>query len=1131
MNNDEWTGDEWTGFVAHMPALHPGAGPEEIKARNERMLMHALSMRSTVAVVGSGCSQPLGYPSWGEFACRVIDCTKANAKSAPTATLENFSRQITLSPSSDLLMFYIGACIDMLQRDDALECYRQLVGELFRLKPEQTQSESGFYPQLLELPITRFFTTNFDCEIEFALEDCGKVPRGTFLQKGQVRPEAADSFHQRSENFEAFAGFALAGGDYKVFHCHGRYDDPDSIVASERNYQDTYLADSERSSIAYRQCIEVLLGSNPLLFVGYSLNDEDLLRPLRYLAAVDPQRKQARPIFALLPHRKDEDAHRHAMLSERYGLKVITYELAEDGDQTKEVRAKLEKLAKQYSSGWQAWLGKPRLRKAISVLSMPEPFMPLGMACVPFGGLVDFENRILKGLPGIICLEGPSGTGKSRHCINVLGSSELQIRFDGAFYWNFHYGHDLLSALDTMLHYFKCAAGLQNCLQQRYLIILDGCERLLRQKGAGTRGVPYSSRFRRLLNVAMETNLKATLVLSGRLLPQEVDKERDGVARAEVFRVPRLRFTDLSETTTLNGLRVQDEDRVTALCEVLQGHSYGLLMADRYLELQGGTPAELRTLVSRLAAHRAGRRLHHVIEALLQRLDQMYSGMASPFLRRLALFLSPVGEHTVEMCFQQVAASAGRKDACEADKKSLMAMLERCGFLFQVSRGATWAYCVQATARSRLFETVHGQSADALPDFGLTGPLSGRVGVDPGRDGEKDIKGLYMQLVDLAEEKVVLKEIETARLLCRDAFALIRGRMEANTASRWSDFETYAQYPIRTAILAKRVSPVPAWTYADAAATVEDEQSPLHLGELAWLYNDAAISLYHQGYVRDAYSLWEQTVEIGKLAGSVDEVGSLQIEGRLSMISCFIEMGRLPAARRALEDLQRSYALAGKGEVGARVRGLWALINHLHGNLPEAERLYRKCLKRLRGDNLRGTSFFEKCYADLLKALGKLGEAEEHVLASRALAEAGAFPDLVLFARITEAHLLVARQRSGDAIAEYRSLLREAQDLKLRRQEAEIEFSIAYCALLQGDAESARQMALNSLRIANEHGLGLRVTHSLVILARAMIAIGGVGNRRLGVAYLREAKLRGHRQEYWHREREAELRLQELGEK
>ena len=97
----------------------------------------------------------------------------------------------------------------------------------------------------------------------------------------------------------------------------------------------------------------------------------------------------------------------------------------------------------------------------------------------------------------------------------------------------------------------------------------------------------------------------------------------------------------------------------------------------------------------------------------------------------------------------------------------------------------------------------------------------------------------------------------------------------------------------------------------------------------------------------------------------------------------------------------------------------------------------------------------------------------------------------------------------------------------LRRLEAEAQSELGRVDLDLGDAQDARRRAMEALQIANEHLLGLRQTHCLVILGRATI---NAGERELGVHYLRHAKRLADAQEYRLRANEAEAALYEIGE-
>src|SRR6185503_12475169 len=95
------------------------------------------------------------------------------------------------------------------------------------------------------------------------------------------------SFTQEREYTAQLAQFPLARAEpgrpnqNRVFHCHGRFDRPRSIIATERDYQQWYVGDPQAEGGPFRQAVQLLLESNPLLLVGYGLRDDDLLRPLR----------------------------------------------------------------------------------------------------------------------------------------------------------------------------------------------------------------------------------------------------------------------------------------------------------------------------------------------------------------------------------------------------------------------------------------------------------------------------------------------------------------------------------------------------------------------------------------------------------------------------------------------------------------------------------------------------------------------------------------------------------------------------------------------------------------------------------------------------------------------------------
>jgi len=297
-------GKNWLAFAAHMLPLPLGATPEERELHSRQMLLRAFNLKTTVAVVGSGCSIPLKYPSWADFTRQVLDRTirALGIRHPDVRILIDYRDSLKPGKSSQgqetSMMLYIGACRDVLERNGKIVVYKEYIQNTFG-RAEKNLKKSYLnnpYFDLVDLPVRRFVTTNYDCEIESTLWRRGRLGAGDFSLNAVDKGRRL-SFSQKNEYFEELALFAL--GEWHdnapaVFHCHGRFDEIDSIIASESDYQQWYIKEGDGAATAFRQCVQLLFSSNPLLFVGYGLGDDDLLRPLRYLGAIDPMRKRSR---------------------------------------------------------------------------------------------------------------------------------------------------------------------------------------------------------------------------------------------------------------------------------------------------------------------------------------------------------------------------------------------------------------------------------------------------------------------------------------------------------------------------------------------------------------------------------------------------------------------------------------------------------------------------------------------------------------------------------------------------------------------------------------------------------------------------------------------------------------------
>lgn len=280
-------------FGAERFPLDPQATRPEREARSRVMLERALNLRTMIAFVGSGCSAPLGYPVWKDLVARVVAETRSRKKWDADATARLKAFQARLDDSDSVIMrnliFYLGYCQSLLDPDGTIEEFHSYIASIFESAARRARRKGKHnpYEALKELPIRRFITTNYDRELDLMLEG---------------RPDTAHpvAFTQEPSHHGDLAGFAVVGIPGlrdAVFHCHGSYKNESSIVASESDYQHWYLMRRDAAATTFRQSLDLLLNSNPVLFVGYGMEDDDLLRPLRVFRADNPERKSIPPAF------------------------------------------------------------------------------------------------------------------------------------------------------------------------------------------------------------------------------------------------------------------------------------------------------------------------------------------------------------------------------------------------------------------------------------------------------------------------------------------------------------------------------------------------------------------------------------------------------------------------------------------------------------------------------------------------------------------------------------------------------------------------------------------------------------------------------------------------------------------
>ncbi len=195
------------------------------------------------------------------------------------------------------------------------------IKRLYATKKNKTKlstKDNNPYLALLDLPIKKFATFNYDLEIERAIIHRNKNYNSTIYNNDitceqviqKINKLTTKSFSQKKEFCEQLADFSLSRYEDSfdaVFHCHGRIDDTENCVVSEEDYQKWYLREDNEEFTPFRQTLDITLDSNPILFMGFSLNDPDFMRILRTITANRPHVDKTRnPLFCLMYVLKNE---------------------------------------------------------------------------------------------------------------------------------------------------------------------------------------------------------------------------------------------------------------------------------------------------------------------------------------------------------------------------------------------------------------------------------------------------------------------------------------------------------------------------------------------------------------------------------------------------------------------------------------------------------------------------------------------------------------------------------------------------------------------------------------------------------------------------------------------------------
>lgn len=266
-----------------------------------------------LALIGAGASIGSGYPTWSQL---LQQLQKELRDKSPRAVPPKLARVVNhlQDPAWQAEEYY--NALQPIPFNDFLS----------RTFAQREPAEP--YHLLARMGFRHVLTTNFESCAEDAFRKANPNCRVRRLLWSRDR-----------DVHDFFAELAEDGIDISVVHLHGHVSDPASIVLKESDYSRTYMREENR-----RRLIALFM-TQPILFVGFSMNDPDLGQIMREVLFSLP-RRFADPTtgtevgsppsgrhFALFGYRTiaERDLIRRRM-DGKFGLETVFYRIVPTAD-------------------------------------------------------------------------------------------------------------------------------------------------------------------------------------------------------------------------------------------------------------------------------------------------------------------------------------------------------------------------------------------------------------------------------------------------------------------------------------------------------------------------------------------------------------------------------------------------------------------------------------------------------------------------------------------------------------------------------------------------------------------------------------------------------------------------------
>lgn len=275
--------------------------------------------------------------------------------------------------------------------------------------------------------------------------------------------------------------------------------------------------------------------------------------------------------------------------------------------------------------------------------------------------------------------------------------------------------------------------------------------------------------------------------------------------------------------------------------------------------------------------------------------------------------------------------------------------------------------------------------------------------------------------------------------------------------------------------------------------------SPFYADEIVWLNNECGLFCLVEGRLTNAAGMFRQALEAARQVEGRDPRGALWCRIHLNLAVVDIERGRIREADERLADIE---GVADENPIlRIMARGFRGLVQHLSGNLQQAQTTYEQVIEDLvRLGQLRSVAIFSRHLAELhrLQGQGAAFSAFQAIQQSIAAATKGGHEDIFHLAMLSRVRLAIAGvlpadvferddhaiQKDLDAIEHYGHVM------GMPRLLADVAYARARYLLKLGETRHAARLAHQCLSLCGSNGLRLRHMAGMALLGRIYRARG-----------------------------------------